>query len=330
MFNKKILIVLIVAAMLMTVSCAPMGGDELVLADAGWDSIQIHNGIASFIIENGYGYETRVLSGSTAMTFTSLREGSIDIYMETWQGNLKDSYDEGIESGDILELSVNYDDSRQGYYVPTFVIEGDPERGIEPMAPDLRRVDQLHDYWELFEDPEDPGRGRIVGSPPGWEVDLIMKGKVEGYGLEEHYNYFSPGSDTALATALVGAYEKGEPIVAYHWEPSWVMGMYDFTFLEEDGFDQGKWADGYTCITPAMPVTVVVNAELPEKAPDVVAFLENYQTSTALTNYALSYMHEHDAGTDEAALWFLREYEELWSEWVPEEIAGKVREALAQ
>ena len=60
MFNKKILIVLIVAAMLMTVSCAPMGGDELVLADAGWDSIQIHNGIASFIIENGYGYETRV------------------------------------------------------------------------------------------------------------------------------------------------------------------------------------------------------------------------------------------------------------------------------
>jgi len=106
------------------------GGDELVLADAGWDSIQIHNGIASFIIENGYGYETRVLSGSTAMTFTSLREGSIDIYMETWQGNLKDSYDEGIESGDILELSVNYDDSRQGYYVPTFVIEGDPSGGL--------------------------------------------------------------------------------------------------------------------------------------------------------------------------------------------------------
>jgi len=98
-----------------------------------------------------------------------------------------------------------------------------------------------------------------------------MKGKVEGYGLEEHYNYFSPGSDTALATALVGAYEKGEPIVAYHWEPSWVMGMYDFTFLEEDGFDQGKWPMDIL-YHAGHAVTVVVNAELPEKAPDVVAF----------------------------------------------------------
>ena len=71
-----------------------------------------------------------------------------------------------------------------------------------------------------------------------------------------------------------------------------------------------------------MPVTVVVNAELPEKAPDVLLFWRITRL-VLLTNYALSYMHEHDAGTDEAALWFLREYEELWSEWVPEEIAGK-------
>ena len=35
---------------------ASRSGDVLVFADAGWDSIRIHNSIAGFILENGYGY----------------------------------------------------------------------------------------------------------------------------------------------------------------------------------------------------------------------------------------------------------------------------------
>ncbi|MTI96039.1 MAG: ABC transporter substrate-binding protein [Firmicutes bacterium] len=330
MVNRKIILGLLAAVLIIAAGCAPTQGETLVFADAGWDSIQFHNDVAAFIIENGYGYETSVMSGSTPMTFTSLREGSIDIYMETWQETFMDTYNEAIDSGDIIELSVNFDDSRGGYYVPTFVIEGDPERGIEPMAPDLRRVDQLHEYWELFEDPEDSGRGRIVGSPPGWEVDVIMAGKVEGYGLDEYYNYFSPGSDVALATALSSAHEAGEPIVGYYWEPTWLMGMYDFTFLEEDEYDEEQWSQDYTTENPSMPVTVTVNSELPDTAPDVVAFLENYQTSTELTNLALSYMQENGVDTEETALWFLKEYEDLWTQWVPTDVAEQVKEALAE
>lgn len=37
--------------------------DEIVFADAGWDSIRVHNTIAQTIIENGYGYDTDVIAG---------------------------------------------------------------------------------------------------------------------------------------------------------------------------------------------------------------------------------------------------------------------------
>lgn len=333
MFLKRLSVFVVVGLVgfaMVNSGCTPSQEDTLVFGDAGWDSMQFHNDVAAFIVEHGYGYQTEEMSGSTPLTFTSLREGSIHIYMETWQETFQDTYNEAVESGEILVLSTNFSDARGGFYVPTFVIEGDPDRGIEPMAPDLRRVDQLHEYWELFEDPEDPGRGRIVGSPPGWEVDLIMRGKVEGYGLDEYYNYFSPGSDTALATALLNAHEQGEPIVGYYWEPTWLMGMYDFTFLEEDEHDPEIWAETYTTMNPSMPVTITVNNQLPDIAPDVVEFLSNYQTSTEITNHALSYMQQNNVDTYETALWFLEEYEDLWTQWVPADVADKVKDALAR
>ena len=39
-------------------------------------------------------------------------------------------------------------------------------------------------------------------------------------------------------------------------------------------------------------------------------------------------MQENEATTDEAAIWFLKEYESLWTGWVPSSVASKVKEAL--
>src|SRR5699024_1529598 len=137
----------------------------------GWDSIRIHNSIAQIIIENGYGYKTDVISGSTATTFQGLRDGDINAYTEIWTDNIKEVYEEALEAGDIEKVSVNFNDNDQGLYVPAYVIEGDEERDIEPLAPDLKTVEDLKKYPEVFEDPEDAGRGRIIDARSGWEVE---------------------------------------------------------------------------------------------------------------------------------------------------------------
>lgn len=300
----------------------------IVFADAGWDSINIHNSIASIIIENGYGYKTDVLNGSTSATFAGFRKGDINAYMEVWTDNLIDVYQEAIDSGDIIEVSINFDDNAQGLYVPTFLIHGDSDRGLEPLAPNLKNINDLKDHWELFKDAEDPSKGRIYGSPPGWNVDKIMQEKVITYGLDENFNYFSPGSDTALSASLASAVERGEPWVGYYWEPTWVLGKYDMTLLEEDPYDEEKWNNGYGSSFPPMPVTVCVHKDLVDSAPEVVEFLGNYKTSSEITNKALAYMQDNESSTEEAAKWFLNEYEELWTSWVSEDIAQKVIDAI--
>ena len=300
----------------------------LTLADAGWDSIRIHNAIASFILKHGYGYETEIITGSTPVTFAGHRQGDIDIYMEVWTDNLGDAYTEALENKEIILMSTNFDDNAQGLYVPTFLVKGDPEKGIEPLAPDLVSITDLPKYWELFVDAENPEKGRIYGSPPGWAIDSILSVQMETFGLLDTFDYFRPGSDSALSASIVRAMESNEPWVGYYWEPTWIMGTYDLTLLEAPPYNEEDWNNGYATEIPPVPVTVTINAEAAKRVPEILDFLKNYQTSSALTSDALSYMMKNETDADQAAIYFLKENQDLWVNWLPQEVSEKVLAAL--
>ncbi|WP_458948465.1 ABC transporter substrate-binding protein [Oceanobacillus sp. CAU 1775] len=300
----------------------------LSIADAGWDSMQVHNFIAAFIIEHGYDYPVNMINGSSAATFTGLAMGEIDIYMELWYNNLEEPYEEALAAEEVVELALNFTTADQGFFVPTYVIEGDPENDIEPMAPDLKTVEDLKRYPELFKDPQDPTKGVIIGGHSGSVAQEIMREKVNTYGLNEYYNYFSPGSAGATAASIVSAFMNHEPWLGYHWSPTWILTKYDMTRLEEPAYDEEVWNENYGTAFPENQIYIVVHHELLEDAPDVTEFLRNYQTSNELTGEALLFMEENNANTQEAAIWFLQNNEELWTEWLPADVAEKVKAAL--
>ncbi|MCT1902430.1 glycine betaine ABC transporter substrate-binding protein [Oceanobacillus sp. FSL W8-0428] len=322
--KKKLSYLLIGFSFILLAACGEKTneGGAIVLADEGWDSLRFHNEVAGFIISNGYGYDTETMTGSAAALMTGLKDQEINIHMEVWTQNLGESYAEGLENGDYQKVSVNFDDNFQGLYVPTYMIEGDPERGIEPMTPDLEYVTDLPEYWEVFQDPDDSSKGRIVGAISGWEVDKMLSDGIDEYGLDEYYNYFRPGSESAINISLLDAYESGEPWIGYNYEPNWVMGMYDMTpILEED-------PDGPFSEMGAQDIDITVSNDLEDWAPEVVEFLSHYETSSEIASDALQYIQEEDASTEEAAERFLREHEDLWTEWVTDEAEEKVKEAL--
>lgn len=302
--------------------------EAIIFTNAGWESIGFHNAVAGIIIEEGYGFPTEEIIATEQMSILGLQQGDVNIYMEIWTGNIIDKYNIILENGDIIELGINYADNEQGLYVPTYVIEGDPERGIEPLAPDLKSIKDLEKYWEVFLDEEDATKGRIYGSISGWTADEVLQQKLNTYGLDQYYNYFQPGSDAALSSSIASAYESGEPWVGYYWEPTWVTGKYDLILLEDDPYDDEKWNDGYSCKFPSQNLTIAVDKNFPEAHPQIVDFLKNYKTSSEITSTALAYMQDNNVETREAAKWFLKEYEGLWTEWVPQDIAEKVLKAL--
>ncbi len=330
---KKLLVLVLSLTLIFTlVACSgTTSGNAPVkaaFADAGWDSIRFHNAVAGLIGEAAYNIEWEEVPGTTPITYNAMLKGDIDVYMEVWTDNLPD-YSGDLEAGKFKELGINFDDNYQGLYVPRYVIEGDSERGIEPLAPDLKHVKDLKNYSHVFTDPDDNSKGRIYGAISGWEVDQVMRNKYEFYGLDENYNYFDPGSEAALSAAIASAYEKGEPVVAYHWEPTWLTGKYDLVLLEDEPFQAELYHSGQVeC--PPMNITIAVNNDFFEKAPEYCEFLSKYRTSSALTAEGLAYMQDYEATYEEAAAWFLREHDELVESWLPADKAELVRNKIAE
>jgi len=309
-------------------SYAAAASKKLVVADLNWDSAQVHNRIAGFIMEKGYGYEIEYIPGATITLFAGLVRGDIDIEMECWVENQQEAYDKGIAAGEIIDLGANFPDSWQGWLVPTYVIKGDPKRGIKPVAPDLRSIEDLPKYWKLFKDPEDPNKGIFYSCIPGWECQKINEKKFKAYGLDKNYNIFLPGSDAALNGSMAAAYKKGNPWFGYYWAPTWVLGKLDMTPIEEPAYDKKLWDASYACAYPSVKVNIIVNTSLKKRAPEIVEFLMKYETTQAMANKFLAYMQDKKANTQAAAIWFLKNYQDLWSGWVPKNVAKKVIAAL--
>lgn len=311
------------------------GSDKprLVLVDVSWDSIKVHNRIVGYILQNGYGYpEPEYLFAETLPALQGMVKGNIDIYMEVWADNIEEAWEEALASGKVKNLGPNFPDAPQGWYVPTYMIEGDAERGIEATAPDLKKISDLPRYWELFKDPEVPSKGRFHNSPPGWSCTSINGIKIKSYGLDKNYNNFITGSDPALVASMVSAYEKGEPWFGYYWEPTWVMGKLKMTRLEEPDFDDAVWQDesNLACAYPSAQVLIGINSELEKRAPEVVEFLQNYETSLEQNNEFLAYMSDHNNDEKVAAVYFLQKYKDEWHSWVPADVAARVDQALEE
>ena len=306
-----------------------------------WDSNAFHTELARIILERGYGCETDVLPGSTLPLITGLGQGDIDVLMEVWRDNVTEPWNDALQAGTVVSLGTNFPDAVQGWYVPRYMIEGDDARGIDPMAPSLRSVSDLKQYSPLFRDPEQPGKGRFYNCILGWSCEEQSTRKLKGYGLDRFYTNFRPGTGAALAAAIASAYERGEPVVAYYWGPTWVLGAFDLVKLEEPPYSEAAWeafnADptrNSPVAFPTVEVIVGANANFVEKAPEISAFLRSYETTGQMVSEALAYMQANrEASARDAALHFIEMRPDIWRQWVTPEIADRVtgeREAAAK
>ena len=308
--------------------CGSNNEKTVVFSDAGWDSVKFHNAVAGLIAEKAYGLKVETMNGSTSIMEAALVRGDVDVNMELWTDNVA-TYQADKAAGGIVDLGINFDDNKQGLYVPRYVIEGDPQRGIAPMAPDLHKVSDLARYSKLFVDEENPSKGRIYGAIPGWAVDEVMFKKYKHYGLDKNYVYFRPGSEATLSTAFVTAYEKGLPIVGYNWEPTWISGKLDLVLLEDAPYNQAGFEAGETA-APSVVVMVSANSRFPKRQPEFTEFLKKYHTSSALTAEALAYIADNKATYDQAARWFLQKHDNLLTQWLPPDKAQTMRAALKE
>ena len=302
---------------------------SIVIADDSWDSNKFHNALGKLVIENAYdGYKVSFSTASSAMNWISIKNNDVDLHLEQWTDVIP-TYDEDIRDGLVINVGVVVEDSRQAVYVPRYVVEGDPSRKIAPMAPGLRRVEDIINYPHVFPDDENPSRGRFYGSVPGWDADIYMHKRFMYLKLDEKFNYVRLGSEAALAMSLVSAYNLGEPWLGYNYEPTWIVGKLDLIRLEDVPFEPEAFEEGKTGFS-TQALVIICSREFPKKAPDLLEFLKKYRTGSARVSEALSYLDDTGSSHDDTAIWLLKKYDNLIDEWLPAANAKKLRDYLSK
>lgn len=317
----------------------------IVFAELGYGSADIMTDVARIVLEEGFGCTTDALPGATLPILQGMIRGDIDVDMEVWIDNTPEFWIEAVAAGNVRELSSVFDDAAQGFYVPRYLVEGDAERGIEPLAPDLRSVADLPQYADLFRDPEQPDKGRLYNCVIGWYCEGINNVKLVVYGLEDSFTNFRPGTGIAIETTMQTAYSLGEPWLGYYWEPTGILGRLDMLRLEEPPYDEACFAHmnamaeadtpelaTQACDYPIVVAAVGLGSRFADTVPaPIEAFLDAFYLPTATINELLAVMESEEASTRDVAITFLSDYPDVWSAWLADvdpAVAERVRAAL--
>jgi glycine betaine/proline transport system substrate-binding protein len=301
----------------------------ITVAEMTWLSAATLAHVAQKIMAAGYGCDAQLVPGDTVPTATSmLTRSEPTVAPELWVSTVQAQWDQMQEKGNIYKASYIFTGGGQdGLWVPDYVLTEHPE---------IKTIEDLAANWQVFEDNQNPGKGRLYNGPPGWASEVIIGNYYKALALSDTYELFSPGSGENLKASIARAVAQKKPWVGYYWGPSDVVGKFKLVRLGMPESDKAK----FTCMTDANcadpqvtgwaagEVAVAVVSDLKSQAPDVAEFLSKMQVPNDGISAVLAWGDDNSATPEEVAVHFLKENEAIWTAWVPAEVAAKVKASL--
>jgi len=111
------------------------------------------------------------------------------------------------------------------------------------------------------------------------------------------------------------------------WGPTITSTSMDLTRLEQPRCQVGMSPeDG--CGYDDSQVRIAVHPSMVSKAPDIVELLRKWDFKESTQFVAENCLKETEQDFEAAALCYLKNEQAVWTQWMPPEVAKKVREAL--
>lgn len=290
----------------------------VVFSDLNWTSSEVQVRIAAFIVEHGYGYPTELVAGDTVSLFQGLVSGTTQVTMEIWPA--QQVWIDALEDpGVLVLLGDSIDLAWESWVIPQYVKDAHPG---------LVSVWDLPDYQHVFITPDSRGKARFVDCVPGWVCEQVNSNKVVAYGLEDVLDVIKPGSGEAKFEDLQSTYHRGKPWLGYMRGPTMQTESMELYRLKEPEWTQACWDSDQGCAYPPSEVRIAVHRSLLNDAPDVVEFLRAWDFEIDVQVQSEFWQAEHNASPDETAIWYLKTFPEVWSAFVPEDVAEAVMAQL--
>ena len=309
---------------------------KIQIAEWNWASGELMANVDKVILEKGFGCQVELIPGATTTTFASMNEkGQPDLAGELWINAVREPLNKAfaektlhsVNNGPITQLG-------EGWWIPPATAKKHPE--LKTVLDVLKRPD-------LFPDKEDPSKGAFVGCPAGWGCQLANANLFRAFEMEKKgWKLVDPGSAAGLDGSMTKAVERDQNWFGYYWSPTAMIGKHEMVKLDfgvpfagSENWDgciakaEAECADPKPSAWTQSEVHSVVTDKFKKNGgPEVMTYLQKRVFPGEAMNAMLVYMADEQAGGEDAAMAFLSANEQIWGEWVTDEVAAKIKAGL--
>jgi glycine betaine/proline transport system substrate-binding protein len=227
-------------------------------SDVGWTDITATTATASVILKS-LGYETDVKILSVPVTYTSLKNKDIDVFLGNWMPTMEGAIKAYRDDKSVETVRENLTGAK--YTLATNA------KGAELGIKDFKDIAAHSDALS----------GKIYGIEPGNDGNRLILGMVEKdtFGLKS-FNVVE-SSEQGMLAQVARADKSKEPIVFLGWEPHPMNSNFKLTYLTGGDDVFGPNLGGATIYTNA-------RAGYVQECPNVGTFLKNLTFSLPMEN----------------------------------------------
>jgi glycine betaine/proline transport system substrate-binding protein len=249
--------------------------DSVTFSDVGWTDITATTATTTLVLE-ALGYETDIKVLSVPVTYTSMAEGDIDVFLGNWMPTMEADIAPYREAGTVETLRTNLEGAK--YTLATNAAGA--ALGIDDFS-------KIAEHAEALD-------STIYGIEPGNDgnrliIDMIAENAfgLEGFEVKE-------SSEQGMLAQVGRADGRDEPVVFLAWEPHPMNANYELTYLTggDDWF--GPDLGGATVHTNT-------RAGFVEDCPNVGKLLQNLEFSLQMENEIMGAILDGGEDPEDAA-----------------------------
>jgi len=227
-------------------------------SDVGWTDITATTAITSEVLQ-GLGYKTKTQLLSVPVTYSSLANGDIDIFLGNWMPTMEGDIAKYRDNGTVETLGANLEGAKYTLAVPKYVYDA----GVHAFADIAKHADAFN--------------GKIYGIEPGNDGNRLIQDMIDSdaFGLKGFDIVES--SEAGMMSQVKRAVRRDQWIVFLGWEPHPMNANFELAYLEGGDDYFGPDYGGATVYTN-------VRKGYAQACPNVGALLGNLKFSLAMEN----------------------------------------------
>ncbi len=256
-------------------SCSPVR-----FSDVGWTDITATTAATTTVLE-ALGYETDVKVLSVPVTYASLKNGDIDVFLGNWMPTMEADIAPYREDGSVETIATNLEGAKYTLAVPQYTFDA----GLKSFQDIANFKDQLD--------------GEIYGIEPGNDGNRLILDMIEGdtFGLSGFELVES--SEQGMLAQVQRSVARDQHIVFLGWEPHPMNANFDMAYLAGGDDIFGPDYGGATVYTNVRQGYV-------GECPNVGKFLTNLVFSLAMENEIMGAILNDGADPGDAATAWLK------------------------